>query len=453
MGIIQDIEDNVLSNKFYIKDVLWSSDKESSPFDTDCKYIIKEIATKEAKKRVVTYGRSCDFVDVFINPNFNNFMEVNPHKDKFWSGSEGELEELPFENMECFRALHRVGSIKDYFSGKNDHEFTRKVHRALWSPCTESFQIFLKDFLYDFLLPRLDKYPDFLKERLLDANSYPGNFFQLNLISDWNIDEYSDNFYKSINQIKMPLIFNELYEKDFEDTFLFYEGPEYNGEFSLTFDVDYLIEYSDLICYANELEKEGLIIYDALNKIQAFDENDTIASRFLAEFVSDAINIDELDKIWTQLSVRQTFEETNKVEDPAEARAIEAFKIYRNTLKKLSQTIELGSKIEPLLKQEIDTRHPPDIYDDINMLYDKLGGYSIVPFNKYFSRESIERGYENLDEFIECKANEIRQIRNIFAHGKDINEEQFTTFKYYCEKFQKVAEETGDYIKMHQKKL
>jgi len=35
-------------------------------------------------------------------------MEVNPHKDKFWSGSEGELEELPFENMECFRALHRV---------------------------------------------------------------------------------------------------------------------------------------------------------------------------------------------------------------------------------------------------------------------------------------------------------------------------------------------------------
>lgn len=179
--------------------------------------------------------------------------------------------------------MHRVGSIKDYFLGENKHEFTRKVHRALWNHCTESLLIFLKDFLYDFLLPRLGKYPDFLKERLLDANAYPGNFFQINSIlnSECNTKNYLHDFYNSIDY-KIPLIFNEgFYEEDSEDTFLFYERSEYNGEFSLTFYVDYLIEYSDLICYANELEKEGPTIYDALNKIQAFDEKDTIASRFL----------------------------------------------------------------------------------------------------------------------------------------------------------------------------
>ena len=228
---------------------------------------------------------------------------------------------------------------------------------------------------------------------------------------------------------------------------MFYEGPEYNGEFSLTFDVDYLIDYSDLICYANELEKEGLTIYDALYKIQAFDENDTIASRFLAEFVSSAINTSELDRFWTQLSVKQTFEETNKAEDPAEARAVEAFKIYRNTLKELSKTIDLGAILEPLIKEDLNSGYIPDIDDDIDILSKKLGSYSIVPFNKYFSRESIEQNYENLDNFLEDKAKEIKQIRNYFAHGEDITEEQFTTFKYFCEKFQKVAEETYETIK------
>ncbi|MGC9125849.1 MAG: hypothetical protein ACP5GW_06980, partial [Caldisericaceae bacterium] len=304
VGIIKEVDDKVFNDKFYTKDILWSSRRESlinskgdsgyltegeSVFSADLGYLLKEVATREEKRRVIPDSIYTDTIDNDLTSDFTNLMQVNPHKDKYYG-------ELSSDNDKSggyffYNYVLSYRSIKDYFRGREREvqhssifDLLTKTESLTEEEYIELFQAFLR-LSKDILLENLDKYPAFLKESLLDIDNYPGEIFRLDLIKEDKRKEY-DRF-----------LIEQVIDKIDPD-----DGDSCNSAAIISFDATYLADYSDLIALAGELEAKGVSVYEALNRIQDFDPDDTIASRFLAEFVSKELNEVILSDLWNKLS-------------------------------------------------------------------------------------------------------------------------------------------------------
>jgi hypothetical protein len=298
VGIIKEVDDKIWNNKFYTKDVLWSSKGESlinsesemgyiiegeSVFGRDLGYMVKEVATREEKRRVIPEGIYTEILDNCISSDFANLMQVNPHKDNYYSREPDDQKKVG--DFFFLSYIPNYKSIKDYFKGKEKEP----QHNRIFDLLTERENLtkeehieLLRTFIRlskNILLKYLDKYPSFLKE-LLNMDNYPGEIFRLDLIKEEKIKEYVEFFTEEV--------LNKIDPKDADSA---------DSALVISFDATYLADYSDLMVYAGEIESQGLSIYEALKKIQDFDPDDTIASRFLAEFAYKEINEETLSDL------------------------------------------------------------------------------------------------------------------------------------------------------------
>jgi len=450
VGIIKEVDDKIWNNKFYTKDVLWSSKGESlinsesemgyitegeSVFGRDLGYMVKEVATREEKRRVIPEGIYTEILDDCISSDFANLMQVNPHKDNYYSREPDDQKIVG--DFFFLSYIPNYKSIKDYFKGKEKEPQHNRIFDLLTKRenlTKEEHIELLRTFIRlskNILLKYLDKYPSFLKE-LLNMDNYPGEIFRLDLIKEENNKEY--------DKYLIEEVFNKIDPEDADSA---------DSALIISFDATYFADYSDLMVYAGEIESKGLSIYEALNKIQDFDPDDTIASRFLAEFAYKEINEETLSDLWNKFLGKKIYQESEKEEDPAEAMAIKAFKIYRKTLKQLVKMLDLISSVDPTITMFDKQGQLPGLADTVNKyLLDKVYQYSLVPLNKSFVRKANE---ENMDiwEYIPLQNEDARIIRNKFSHGVDISEQELNRFISFCNKIIDVAEET---IKIIEKK-
>jgi len=443
VGLVKDFDDRVWNSNFYTKDVLWNSTGKPL-FGNDFVYILKEIAAREGKKRLVSdeefpISPDCDL----LNSNFSNLLQVNPHKhDYYCADMSDDLNYDPlFYWSGCFSDCFSDGkSIKACVTGKEQKVRKRGIFDLSINidklTSEEYWKLFTThlNFLKDVLLKNLEQYPSFLKERLVNVNTYPGNIFRIDLISEEKIEDF-ENFVESM--------LNENGPESMDDVELAYP---------IHFDILYLAEYSDLIILADQLEKQSLSVYEALNKIQDFDPDDTIASRFLAEFAYKEINKEVLSDLWNKFLGNKIYEESEKEEDPAEAMAVKAFKIYRRTLKQLVKMLGLASSVDPTITMFDKQRRLPGLAVIVKeYLLDKLLQYSRIPLNKSFVRDANEKDMKIL-EYIPLQNEDARTIRNKFSHGVDISEQELIQFISFCSKITDVAEETTKNIEKESRK-
>ena len=456
VGIVKKVDDKIWKNKFYTKDVLWSSKVESlinnkgnneylsegnAQFGVELGYMLKEIATREEKIRVIPSDVIyTDTLDNHLTSEFTNLMQVNPHKHKYYYDTLSSDNEKGFGYFAA-NYLFNHRSIKDHFRGKENEPQHNRIMDLLAKNedlTEEEHRELLRTFIRlskNVLLKYLDKYPSFLKERLLDLDNYPGEIFRLDLRKEDKIEEYVEFFDEEV-----------FYKIDPEN------GDSWDSAAVISFDTTYLADYSDLMAYAGEIESNGLSVYEALNKIQNFDPDDTIASRFLAEFAYKEINKGALSDLWNKFFGKKIYEESEKEEDPAEVMAVKAFKIYRRTLKQLVKMLDLASSVDPTITMFDKQGNLPGLADSVKeYLLNKVFSYSRTFVSKAFTRDANEAGMDTW-KYIPLQNEDARIIRNKFSHGVDISEQELNRFISFCSKITDIAEETTKAIENEKKK-
>jgi hypothetical protein len=453
VGVIKEIDDKIWNSDFHTKDILWNSDEFCMLFDNDCTYILKEVATREENRRLVipTDDEVPISPDSYLSPDYSNLLQVNPHKHNFYYNETRVIRDGDY----YFGSLEGK-SIKDYITGKaqnnlavraydlltkgNSYDLIKKgdnFYDKIMKSDLRLFISFIREFLEGVLLKNLERYPSFLRERLVNVNTYPGNMFRLDLISEGKFEEYIEY----IHETKFETYGFDAGASTDSRIFFNVESPD-----SLLFDIAYMADYSDLIILAGQLEKQGLSVYEALNKIQDFDPDDTIANRFLAEFAYNEINKGALSDLWNKFFGKKIYEESEKEEDPAEAMAVKAFKIYRKTLKQLVKMLGLASSVDPTITMFDKQGNLPGLAVIVKeYLLNKLRQYSRIPLNKSFVRDANE---EDMDiwGYILLQNEDARIIRNKFSHGVDITEQELIQFVSFCEKIKQVAKETNEIL-------
>ena len=445
VGIIKEIDEKVLDVCFYTKDILWNSKDSSMLFSNDSAYIFKDVATREENKRLSIHTNDHpDYLspDTGIDSHFRDLIQANPHKHDYYR------DDSYFIDDSYFFGFLEGKSIKNYITGNNQNNLAVEIYNLLVK-CFDSskeltdeskkhilnsFINFIHFFLEGVILKNLERYPVFIRNRFENIDAYPGNMFRLDLISDGKYKDYINYIIET--EFEIEDITSEAVSSWERPTFFNIDCPG-----SLLFDLTYLADYSGLIIYAGELEEKGLSIYEALKKINEFDPNDMIASRFLAEFVSKEINEQVITDLWDKASGKRMYEEGEKKDDPAEARAVEAFKIYRRTLRDLDEMIGLASKSDPTISMFKNNEDLPSLYDITkDYLLNKLLSFTTIPLNKAFARDASEKEM-SIWEYIPLQNNAARITRNKFSHGVDIKEEELIQFVSFCNKIIGVTEE------------
>ncbi len=445
IGINKTINDGIFNKLFRTEDVLWKSNEKSPIFyEIEESYISKNIArnyidSDEIKKD--SLGRT--YVSL------STLLKINPHKTP-WNSS-----------LECFddteasdKAMELSGRDrkKTYWTKEKmeTRNFTKKmldnIDIVKFDPDKENdidilkkkIAVFNDEFINGFLNKNIDKYPAFISERLKDVDEYPGIILYMfdekrrkHRPSEVPRDPLSYEF----DICGKYCIFNH-FSEDSLDLF-----GEVSYPVHFFFDFAYLMDYSDTLVTAGEAERKGLTVYEALQKMQAIDPKDNIASRFLAELVSEKINRNVLLNKWDELSGHKTFKDTEEKNDPAEAKAIAAFKLYRKTMEELTNTISSVSSLQSIVEFDKDPYKLPSFYDEVEIyLLNRIWGYSRISLNREFNRESIQQELPILD-YIKNQNKEARITRNRFAHGINISESEFIQFMGFCNKIRRVAED------------
>jgi len=438
VGIIKEIDDKIWSSNFYIKDVLWNSGEFCMLCDNDCTCILKEVAAREENRRLViqTNDEVPISPDNDLSPDYNNLLQVNPHKHNFYYNKPRVIRDGDY-----YSGYLEGKSIKDYITGKAQNNLSVKIYNLLMRGDEGPFITFINEFLKGILLKNLEQYPSFLRERLMNVNTYPGNIFRLDLISENKIEEYIEY----INETKFETYGFDV-DESMDSPILFnVESPD-----SLLFDIAYMADYSDLIILAGQLEKQGLSVYEALKKIMEFDPDDTIANRFLATFVSKMVNNQILLNLWDKFSGKQIFEEAEK--DPTVSREVTAYDMERKTMKEVVNAINLYSLLDSSARFNKDSNTYIDLYSLVDIyLVKELYDYSKSPLKDEFIIDNVKEDLE-IHKYIADKIDKAKKVRNKFAHDQDIEITEFLIFSDFCLKVKRVAEKVQERIRKEIKK-
>ncbi len=462
IGMITNIDDEVFSEPFNLERIMENS-REYSMFEREIAPVF-ELEESYVEKEIM---RNCKLASLVDDKKYylQEIFKLNPHKveryaacakpdycNRFaasiglvdmlayakdikktiWTGKETEAT--------CFaeEMLKNIQTYKLNFKEEKDIHILR-----------QKIKIFNEQFVEGFLMKNVDKYPKYIAEKIRSFEEYPGIF--IHMFDKERIMPLEEFPIEKIVIYEMGEIMED--EKPYQSIFDSFSGYSGAVPAPLLFDLNFLLDYSNMLVVSGEAERKGLTVGETLQRIQRIDREDNIAGRLLAALVSERINKSVILDMWNRLTSKKTFKDTEEKSNPSEARAIEAFKIYRRTLKTLTECINRAVEEEPIIQFDKNPEKLPSLYEEIEKyLLDRMLEYSRVPLNKVFGRDAVTQDPPiDILSYISRLNNDARIIRNKIAHGMDINESEFEEFMLFCNKIERVADETMKIIKMLEK--
>jgi hypothetical protein len=121
-------------------------------------------------------------------------------------------------------------------------------------------------------------------------------------------------------------------------------------------------------------------------------------------------------------------------------------------LKQLDALVKLAPSVDTTMAMFENPEKLPDLDNWVkDYLLDKLFSYSKIPLNKAFAKDAGEEDM-SIWEYIPFQNKAAKGIRNRFAHGCDISEQELIQFVSFCNRIKEVAKETQEWIRKKLKK-
>ncbi len=427
VGINEDFEKEILKKPFDSKGVLWDWRKSKDIFyEKEVKYIRKQIV-----RDFIDIGRKFDsWGDE--KKNLRDAFEENPHK------SVRDLDVSYFTEMDADREIHILGDIrKNYGIEKQDKvsKFIAEILNIidfdglsvfegefLWETVEERARDFNKKFVGRFLMKNLEKFPEFLRERLTDTDNYPGTVIYM-------FDDIR-NMHPFQNSPLNPIGFREYYEK--KCLFNIFREDKF-CPVRLIFDLVYLMSYVNAIAGAGDAERQELTVSEGLEKMQKADPESDIASRFLAELVYRKLNPRNFPKLWwiKMKSAQRKRKTSPYYRDEMAA----AFKLYRDTL------MEVRRATTPVYTRSSQTNPGKtlSLREEVNEgLLGKIVNCSVIPVNMEFGKEAV---LFNIDiaKYVQLLNEDANQTWNKLISGASVTENELRRFRSFCQRIKNVA--------------
>lgn len=492
VGLAKNLNDSILAKPFRTKNILWYEDeiisygyytgKYSEPDFITEKYIFEEYDDGTLYKDIKKLMRSNPHEEKYYkvgkkescNPEFKYGIvmfgeEECPPKAKKKKYFQIRFEPVTSPDICCMFAFNgdilcmysdpiNKGTVKSYWTGRF-LDRTKKILNDItvkdaivndedkFIPTLRvKVEAFYKDFIEDILKKDIEQYPPFIQDLLKNKENYIRSFIYAYYDDNGNIkstpsmfdvEDLDLNGYLEGTPCEVPdywFIFDFIIKDSAKKTVP--NALEITPEF--VFSIIYLADYSDTIKLAYQLEQNKSSVYKALQRIKALDPSDTIAERFLARFVSE-----ELEKTgskfvdkWDKFLGEETFSSINT----QEGRAIEAFKLYRRTMQSIVGMLEKANKFNPILSFNNDPNRLPSLYKSVkDFILNKLYSESLLPVNREFGRDAV-RSNTDIINYVLGENEKARLTRNKFAHGMDINKDEYLQFDNFCRRITRIAD-------------
>ncbi len=433
VGINEEFEKEILEKPFESEGVLWNSERNKDVFyEKEIKYIRKQIV-----RDFIDLGRKSDSQGD-EKKSLRDAFEANPHK----SGRDPDVSY--FNETDAEREIRIFGDIrKNYGVKKNDEvsKFIREILSIidfddmsilegdfLWTFIEEWAREFNKKFVEGFLMKNLEKFPEFLKERLTDTDNYPGTVIYM-------FDDIR-NTHPFQNSPLNPIGFREYYE--IKCLFNIFRKDNF-CPIRLIFDLVYLITYAEAIKSAGESERRELTVSEGLEKMQEADPKSGIASRFLAELVYRKINPRSLPKLW--YFQMKSAERKKKTSPHYRDETAHAFKLYRKAL------MEVRSATTPIYARNLQTNSGKtlSLHEEVSeWLLGKMANCSLIPFNMEFGKEAA---LSNADivKYVQLLNEDANQTWNKLISGAPVTDNELRRFSSFCLRIRNVAKRLNKY--------